>query len=66
MDIRVYDVTNSQVICEKIDITSGTPVVIDLGTISNLPTGAAVWEVQLLGTGGGSKARCSNANLLFG
>jgi hypothetical protein len=65
MDIRIYDVTNAQTICEYIDITDATPVIIDLGTISNLPTSTAIWEVQLLATGGGGKARCSNINLLF-
>lgn len=66
MDIRIQDVTNVNTICEKINITNVTPTIHDLGTISNLPTGPAVFEIQFLGTGGGSKARCSNVNLFFG
>lgn len=49
--VRVYDVTNSQVICELTGISNTTAQVLDLGTLSNVPTGAAVWELQSAGTG---------------
>lgn len=46
-DVRIFDITNSLVIAEKLDIEPGSiPINIDLGTLSNLPTGEAVWEVQ--------------------
>jgi len=46
--IRIYDVTNAQVICELTGITSDFPVILDLGALSNVPTGMAIWEVQQL------------------
>jgi hypothetical protein len=49
---RVYDVTNSQTICEKVQGSESFPSVVDLGSISNVPTGAAVWEFQLKRDGG--------------
>lgn len=44
--IRVYDATNAQVIAESGTITSLTPAIVDLGAISNLPSGEAIFEVQ--------------------
>jgi len=56
LDIRIYDSTNSQVIVEKIDITDSTATIHDLGTISNVPTGEAIFNIELLATGSGRKA----------
>ena len=53
--IRIYDVTNAQVICEKTNITVNTKGMADLGTISNLPANPAIFEVQIkraAGSGG--------------
>lgn len=57
MDIRIYDVTNAQTICELIDQSNGTVALVDLGTLSNLPANAAIFEIHLLATGSGPKAR---------
>jgi hypothetical protein len=43
--VRIYDVTNSNQICEITDDTS-TPGIRDMGTLSNLPTSEALFEVQ--------------------
>ena len=45
--IRLFDATNSLVIVEKTGISSTTPSIIDMGTISNVPTGEAIFEIQL-------------------
>jgi len=45
-DIKIYDVTNAQTICEKLGVSSATPAIFDLGTLSNLPTGEAIFEIQ--------------------
>jgi len=46
---RIIDITNSNnVICEITDITSTTNAIYDVGTLSNLSTGQAVWALQLL------------------
>lgn len=45
-DVRIFDVTNSLVIAELTGITDEVPTIQNLGTISNVPTGAAIWELQ--------------------
>jgi hypothetical protein len=44
--VRVQDVTNALTIAENAAITATSDSIIDLGTISNVPTAEAVWEVQ--------------------
>jgi len=44
--VRLYDVTNSLVICELEGLTEEGKIVKDLGAISNVPTGAAIFELQ--------------------
>lgn len=51
-DIRILDVTNSLVIAELLDFANETEDILDLGTISNVPTGSAVFHVQLRRPGG--------------
>jgi len=46
MDIRVYDLTNDLVVAESDDLTNEDPELIDFGTVSNVPTGPAIWELQ--------------------
>lgn len=45
-DVRIYDLTNANAICEVTGISSLTPTLVDLGTLSNLPSGEAMFEVQ--------------------
>jgi len=44
---RVYDVTNAQVICEIATISGTTPSIYKTTSISNLPAGEAIFELQL-------------------
>jgi hypothetical protein len=53
--IRIYDVTNAQVIAEVTGITTlDETAITDLGTISNLPAGEATFEIQLNTDGAGT------------
>jgi len=45
-DVRIYDSTNAQVVCEKTGINSLIPTIVDLGTLSNLPSGESIFEIQ--------------------
>lgn len=49
--LRIYDLTNALVIAEITTLSNTTESVIDLGTISNVPTGEAVWQIQHAGNG---------------
>jgi len=54
-DLRIIDKTNGDaVICETTGKTNTAEQIIDLGTLSNLPTGQALWHLQVKKTGGGS------------
>ena len=57
MSIRVFDFTNSLTICEKTGISNTSPTFHDLGAISNLPTGQAVFEIHVKGSGGSINTR---------
>lgn len=48
MSVRVFDLTNANTIAEVSNIGLTTPSIVDLGTISNLPTTEAIFEVQIL------------------
>lgn len=52
MSIRIFDITNSLTIAEVTDVTVITPSIINLGTISNIPTGQAIFELQILKSAG--------------
>ncbi len=44
--VKIYDLTNAQQICEG-TVTSLSWGIADLGTLSNIPTGEAIWEIHL-------------------
>lgn len=52
MSCKIYDITNSLAICEKTGVTNTAPAVHNLGNISNLSTGEAIWGIQIKKTGG--------------
>ena len=54
--IRIYDITNAQVIAEVTGRTSTVRSIIDMGTISNLPASPAEFQVQAKRDAGGSIA----------
>ena len=45
--VRIYDVTNALIIAEKTAIPTGSTAIYDLGILSNISTGSAIWEVQI-------------------
>lgn len=45
-DAEIEDITNTNTICSTADFTNTNPETIDMGTVSNLPTSAAVFELQ--------------------
>lgn len=45
-NVKVFDVTNAATIAEKTAISGETKAIVDLGTLSNLPSGEAVFELQ--------------------
>ena len=49
--LRVYDSTNGAVICESAPFGGDSFQLIDLGAISNVPAGMAVFELQAKGVG---------------
>lgn len=49
--IRIRDITNGLTIAEVTGLTNTVEGIQDLGTISNLPTGQARWELQLIRVG---------------
>lgn len=54
ISIEIQDVTNGNQIAEATVVTSSSEVNIeDLGTLSNIPTGPAMFEIRLLLVGGG-------------
>jgi hypothetical protein len=61
--VRIYDIDNNQVICERTDITNEFPSAEDMGTISNLPTGPALWEVQMKRPQGGPAREVAVASM---
>lgn len=66
--VRFYDITNANVIAEIVDITSQNEYNIrSMGVINNLPTEAAVIEIQgQKATGGGaSKLRIASIELQY-
>jgi uncharacterized spore protein YtfJ len=64
--IRIVDITNgSLVIAELTGQTNATPTIIDLGTITNIDAGAAIWEVQMLKAGGGGFTALDSLSIKF-
>ena len=45
--VRIYDMTNVNVIAELVGQTDIYPAIKDLGALSNLPDGTAVFELQI-------------------
>lgn len=66
-DIQVVDLTNALTIATKTGNTGTAAEIVDMGTLSNLPTGPAMFEVQLKRTGGtgGSEVHAHALSMLF-
>ena len=49
-DLKVQDVTNAQTIGEVTGLSNTAAAIVDLGTLSNLPAGQAIFELQFKGS----------------
>jgi hypothetical protein len=56
VQFQLYDTTNSKIICSVTTTNSG-PIKVDCGTISNIPTGEAIFEFRLRRTGSNGQGR---------
>jgi len=66
VDVRIFDATNVIAIAELTGITSTLDTnLVDLGVLSALPTGAAVFEIQGRRVGGGTTLGISTVNVEF-
>ena len=54
--VRIYDITNAQVIAEMTGSVNAVRGIIDMGAIANVPSTGAIWEVQAKRDGAGSVA----------
>jgi len=45
--VKIYDVTNGNTIVEKTDMTNTDLVIHDMGSLNNLPSNEAIFEIQI-------------------
>lgn len=66
-DVQIFDATNANIIATKTGNTGTASELVDMGTLSSLPTGAAIFEVQLKRTGGtgGSMTHAQSVSIDF-
>ncbi len=67
-DFRIFDFTNALQVAEILGNADVNPSVISMGTLSNLPTGEAVFQVEFLrktGSGGSNVPAVCGANVQF-
>ncbi len=64
--VTIYDLTNAQQIAQA-SSTATTPTILDLGTLSNVPTAEAIIEVQVERTvgGGSNRAKIGSLSVYF-
>ncbi|MDB4278922.1 hypothetical protein N9917_04910, partial [Deltaproteobacteria bacterium] len=65
MDWRIYDSTNAAVIAEVTGQTNTAWMDINLGTLSNITTAGATWDIQGRCAGGGRKADIASVVMVF-
>jgi len=64
-DFRIYDITNAEVIAEVNVTSTSEENLVDMGTISNLPTGAAIFELQIKRGDPGATGICGSIELEY-
>lgn len=62
--VRLYDITNSTVIATSANFSNTTAMIIDLGTITNLPPNDSIFEFQIISTVG-CTVSISSAHIYF-
>jgi hypothetical protein len=67
IDVRIVDLTNGSAVIGAVSFENTTFAIIDLGTLSNISRGEALWEVQGKRTSGGGArdGRLSAVSLQF-
>jgi hypothetical protein len=63
--VRLYDKTHALVIANQTNKDDDYPTLRDLGTISNVPEGPAIWEVQVKKTAGNAGKVVTVASLIM-
>jgi hypothetical protein len=64
-DIRIIDVTNAQVICSVLGVGTSATTITDMGVLSNLPSGEALFAVQIRRLGPSGQARVSSITMEY-
>ena len=64
-NVRLYDITNSQVIATSANITSTSNTIVDLGTITNVPASDAILEFQIMTSSTSCTAYMSSGHIYF-
>jgi hypothetical protein len=67
IDVRIVDATNGGLVIASVQTESTTFIIIDMGTVSNLSAGEALWEIQGKRTSGGGvrDGRLSTVQIRF-
>lgn len=65
MDVKVYDLTNALTIAELLGVTETVPTIKDLGTLSNVPSGESIFEIQVRKSSGGGSVDFHALSLEF-
>ena len=63
--VRLYDKTNALVIAKQTNQSNNYPELLDLGAITNVPEGPAIWEVQVKKTAGDAGKVVTVASLVM-
>lgn len=45
--LKIYDITNNKIICQGSFSETNDPQIVNLGTLSNIPTTPAIWEIHI-------------------
>ena len=63
-DFRIYDATNALVVAEVVNVTSTSEInVVNMGTITNIPTALSIFEIQIRRSGGGANGYCGSIEI---
>lgn len=65
-DVKIVNISNNTIIAEKTGLKNDTIQKIDMGTISNVPTSEAIFELQLKSNKNKKKSYITNIVIYFG
>ena len=61
--IRLVDVTNNNIICEKVDLVNTAPMLLSFENIENVPANAAILELQMKSHQNGRLCHCDSMTI---